>query len=175
MGLSVVHGIVKKAKGTIAVTSEVGRGSTFDIFFPRVQAEKAQAAGISLPLATGRERILLVDDEEIQVETMRNVLERLGYKVQAVRDSAKALSLFRQDPRAFELLITAQAMPKMTGVNLIQEVLRVRPDLPVILCTGVSEAAKAKDALDSAWCELLPKPFSVQEISALIRLTLEKE
>jgi len=175
MGLSVVHGIVRNARGAITVYSEVGKGSTFNVFFPRVEAEGSPLQDSSGPIATGRERVLLVDDEEVQVQSIRNMLERLGYKVVAMMDSVGALALFRKDPGAFDLVITDQTMPQMTGVRLAEELLRIRPDLPVILCTGFSEAVDANGAQASGICQFLMKPFSVKEMAETMRRALEKK
>ena len=139
MGLAMAHGIVKDHGGAITVYSEVGKGSTFNVFFPQVEAEGLPSAAASAPLATGSEHILLVDDERAQVESIRNMLRRLGYKVVGKTDSQKALDLFLKDPRAFDLVITDQTMPHLTGAELADRILHVRPDIPVILCTGFSE------------------------------------
>jgi two-component system CheB/CheR fusion protein len=175
MGLSVVHGIVRKGKGAITVFSEAGKGSTFNVFFPRVENEAPSLTISSEPIARGRERILLVDDEEVQVQSIRNMLERLGYAVVARNDSVEALALFRKDPRAFELVITDQTMPQMTGVRLAEELLRIRPDLPVILCTGFSETVDADGVKASGICQFLMKPFSVREMAETIRRALGKK
>ena len=117
----------------------------------------------------------MVDDEEAQVETVRNMLERLGYKVVAKTDSGEALALFRRNPRLFDLVITDQTMPQMTGVKLAEELLRIRPDLPVILCTGFSETVDANAAQASGIRRFLMKPFSVREMAETIRRVLEKK
>jgi signal transduction histidine kinase/CheY-like chemotaxis protein len=175
MGLSVVQGIVRKANGAVTVYSEVGKGSTFNVFFPRVEGEESSLKKSSEPLPAGRERVLLVDDEEVQVQSARNMLERLGYKVVALTDSVKALSLFRKDPGAFDLVITDQTMPQMTGVRLAEEFLRIRPGLAVILCTGFSEAIDASGAEAAGISQFLMKPFSVGNMSQAIRRALEKK
>jgi nitrogen-specific signal transduction histidine kinase len=175
MGLSVVHGIVRNHGGAITVYSEAGKGSTFNIFFPRLEAEGSPLDVPLAPLAAGRERILLVDDEEAQVESVRNMLERMGYKVVAKTDSGEALALFRQNPRLFDLVVTDQTMPQMTGVKLAEELLRIRPDLLVILCTGFSETVDAKAAQASGIRHFLMKPFSVREMAETIRRALEKK
>jgi DNA-binding NtrC family response regulator len=153
----------------------VGKGSTFNVFFPRVEAEGAPWKDPSGPIATGRERVLLVDDEEVQVQSIRNMLERLGYTVVAMTDSVEALALFRKDPGAFDLVITDQTMPQMTGLRLAEALLRIRPHLPVILCTGFSEAVDANGAQVSGICQFLMKPFSVKEMAETIRNALEKK
>jgi DNA-binding NtrC family response regulator len=117
----------------------------------------------------------LVDDEEVQVQSIRNMLERLGYKVVAMTDSGEALALFRKDPQAFDLVITDQTMPHLTGVRLAEELLRVRPDLPVILCTGFSEAIDANGAQSAGICQFLMKPFAARDMADAIRRALGKK
>jgi two-component system cell cycle sensor histidine kinase/response regulator CckA len=175
MGLSVVHGIVRSHRGAITAYSEVGKGTTFNIFFPRLGAESFPSEVSRAPLASGRERILLVDDEEAQVESVRNMLERLGYRVVAKTDSVEALALFQENPHWFDLVVTDQTMPHMTGVKLAEEILRIRPDLPVILCTGFSETVDANGAQASGICQFLMKPFSVREMADIIRRALERK
>jgi PAS domain S-box-containing protein len=175
MGLSVVHGIVKNAKGAITAYSDVGKGSTFNVFFPGVEAEESSVKVSPEPVATGRERVLLVDDEEVQVQSIRNMLERLGYTVVAMTDSAEALSLFRKDPRAFDLVITDQTMPQLTGVRLAEEILQIRPDLPVVLCTGFSEMVDANGAQAAGICQFLMKPFSLRDMGETIRRALGRK
>ena len=175
MGLAMVDGIVKDHGGAITVYSEVGKGSTFNVFFPQVEAEGLPSEAASAPLATGSEHILLVDDERAQVESIRNMLRRLGYKVVGKTDSQKALALFLKDPRAFDLVITDQTMPHMTGAELADRILQVRPDIPVILCTGFSEMIDANGALTMGICRFLMKPFSLREMSDTIRKALAKK
>jgi CheY-like chemotaxis protein len=175
MGLSVVQGIVRNAKGAVTVYSEIGKGSTFNVFLPRVEGEASSLKVASEPIAAGRERILLVDDEKVQVQSIRNMLERLGYKVVAMTDSVEALSVFRKDPLAFDLVITDQTMPQLTGVRLAEELLRIRPDLPIMLCTGFSEAIDASGIQAAGISRFLMKPFSVRDMSEAIRGALGKK
>jgi DNA-binding NtrC family response regulator len=116
----------------------------------------------------------LVDDEEVQVQSVRNMLERLGYSVVAKTDSREVLALFQQDPRAFDLVITDQTMPGMTGGKLAEELLRIRPGLPIILCTGFSEVVDADRAQALGVRQFLMKPFSLREMAETIRRALEK-
>jgi PAS domain S-box-containing protein len=172
MGLSVVHGIVTQCKGAISCYSEPGRGSTFNVFFPRVNAEESSQEAFPMHLETGKERVLLVDDEKAQVRSIKNVLERLGYTVVAKTDSLEALDLFREDPRAFDLVITDQTMPRMTGIRLAEALLLIRPDMPIILCTGFSETVDADGANALGIRQFLMKPFSIAEISETVRKAL---
>jgi CheY-like chemotaxis protein len=175
MGLSVVHGIVTQCKGAISCYSELGKGSTFNVFFPRVNAEESSQEAFPMHLETGKERVLLVDDEKAQVRSIKNVLERLGYTVVAKTDSLEALDLFREDPTAFDLVITDQTMPRMTGIRLAEALLLIRPDTPIILCTGFSETVDADGANALGIRQFLMKPFSIAEISETVRKALVKK
>ncbi|NIA05981.1 MAG: PAS domain S-box protein, partial [Proteobacteria bacterium] len=138
MGLSVVHGIVKSHDGKITVASKPNQGTAFTVYFPRVEEESQPEPEGSAPLPTGGERILFVDDAKDLADATKGILTYLGYRVTATTSSPEALALFRSQPDAFDLVITDQTMPEMTGVQLAGELLGVRPDLPIILCTGYS-------------------------------------
>jgi PAS domain S-box-containing protein len=175
MGLSVVHGIVDLYDGSISCYSELGKGTTFNVFLPRAEGDESSQEDFSMPLATGKERILLVDDEKPQVESIQSVLDRLGYRVVATTDSLKALEIFRKNPRAFDLVITDQTMPGMTGIKLAEELLLIRPDVPIVLCTGFSETVDADRADALGIHQFLMKPFSIGEISGTLRRALRKK
>ena len=177
LGLSVVHGIVKSYGGGITVSSQVGKGSTFDVYFPRVES-----AGLSWEtdevetLPTGsHERVLLVDDEEAIVEVGRNLLEYLGYQVVTQTSSLKALELFRAQAERFDLVITDMTMPNLTGDKLAQELLRIRPGIPIILCTGFSEHITEAKARAMGVLELAMKPLAMKELAKAIRRALDSK
>ena len=172
MGLAVVHGIVKSHGGAISVSSELGKGAAFTIYLPRVTGRVAAAKETQEPLPRGSERILFVDDEGIQVRAMNKLLEHLGYRVVGLADAAEALELFRRQPGAFDLAIMDQTMPRLSGGELAREILRIRPDLPVILCTGFSESINEEEALAMGIRAFVMKPFSVKEIAETIRRLL---
>ncbi len=175
MGLAVVHGIIKNHNGVITVYSEQGKGSTFDIFFPHIQGEEAKARPVlSKSIPTGTGRILLIDDEPVQLKSVQHMLERLGYQVLARADGAEALGLFWKDPQGFDLIITDQTMPKMTGEKLAQSILSVRPDIPVILCTGFSDLIDADKSKALGISEYVMKPFTVREIAEIIHRVLKQ-
>ncbi len=174
LGLAVVHSIVKDQGGAITVYSEPGKGSAFDVYFPRVSPRKSPPPAEASAPESGHERILLVDDEDIQVKTIKHLLERLGYRVTAATDGQVALALFRQDPRAFDLIITDQTMPHLTGLELAKRILSVRPGVPVILCTGFSETVDANAAQAAGIRRLQMKPFSLREMAETVRSALEK-
>ncbi|MGB8958438.1 MAG: PAS domain S-box protein [Candidatus Aminicenantales bacterium] len=172
MGLAVVDGIVRDYGGAITVVSVEGKGSTFTVYLPLVASEEpsSQAAPDGPP--RGSERILLLDDELVQVQSVRAMLRRLGYEVVALTDGQEALTRFQSDPQAFDLLITDQTMPHLTGVKLAKEVLAIRPDLPIILCTGFSEAVDANEARALGIREFLMKPYSVRDMAETVRRAL---
>jgi CheY-like chemotaxis protein len=173
MGLDVVYGIVKDLQGTITVESELGVGSTFSVLLPKVKtgAETEVAQPIEIP--GGNERILFVDDEEMLVEWGRATLERLGYTVTAMTDSQKALKTFSIDPSLFDLVVTDHAMPQMAGVQLAKELLRIREDIPVILCTGHSDNISSESSREIGVKEFLSKPVSKQELAEAVRRVLD--
>jgi PAS domain S-box-containing protein len=175
MGLAVVHGIVKNHKGVITVYSEPERGSVFHVFLPQIPGEIESETRLSELIPTGKERILVVDDEPVQLQSIKRMLERLGYSVLARAESADALAKFLENPGAFDLVITDQTMPKMTGEKLAESILSIRSDIPVILCTGFSELIDAEKAKAIGVDEFLMKPFSVKEIAETIRRVLERK
>lgn len=180
LGLSIVHGIIKNHRGHISVNSILNVGTTFVILLPRVdEAEKVVEQTSVAKKIDGNGHILFVDDEVDYVAGMKIGLERLGYLVTAETNCQKTLDLFRQNPEGFDLLITDQTMPHMTGVMLAQEILKIRPDLPIILCSGSSpesdtavSPAKAKAAGIS---EVLMKPVERGEINRVIQQLLKLE
>jgi PAS domain S-box-containing protein len=174
MGLAVVHGIVKNHKGAITVYSEIGKGTSFHVFLPRIQDEVTPESASLESIPTGRESILVVDDEEAQLQSVTRMLERLGYNVVPKTDSLEALDVFQSKPDAFDLVITDQTMPKMTGDILARSILSIRPDMPIILCTGFSEVIDADEAKDLSIREFVMKPFTIREMAVKVREALEK-
>ncbi|MGV8075240.1 MAG: PAS domain S-box protein [Syntrophobacteraceae bacterium] len=172
LGLAVVHGIVRRHDGALSVTSAPGKGSTFRIYIPRM--EKAAVTTMEMPQAVpiGTERILLVDDEHAVVGMGTAILERLGYKVTSETDSLRALEIFRAGPNDFELIITDYTMPKLTGVDLAEEVRRIRPDVPIIICTGFIEEITS-DRLKELRMEFLTKPYGMKQIAEIVRRILD--
>jgi PAS domain S-box-containing protein len=176
MGLSVVHGIVKSHGGSITVESEQGKGTTFHVYIPVFQGipvlTQKEHEG---PIVGGNERILLVDDEEVLTNAYKEMLGRLGYDVTAKTSSTDALASFRAHPEQFDLVITDQTMPSMTGIQLSREIMNVRPDIPIILCTGFSESITRDQVLKYGIRAYVMKPIVRQQLAEVIRRELDKQ
>lgn len=173
MGLSVVHGIVKNCQGEIAVASKVGEGTTFRIILPTTTGRDISAIQSPIRLAGGHECILYVDDEPMQADLVQKFLKPLGYRVVAFTDSTLALQAFMEDTQHFDLVLTDVYMPKMTGKILSAEIKKIRPEIPIILCSGHSEEAVDPSSTDRSINGYLIKPFSMHELVAAIRGVLE--
>jgi len=172
LGLSVVHGIVKHSNGYITAESELGRGSTFTVYFPKITGELETDEVSDDELPTGSERILFIDDEEALVEMGEDILAELGYEVTSRMSSTEALALFRLDPSGFDLVITDQTMPELTGVELAKEILTLRPDMPIIMVTGFSYVVDADKARTAGIKAFAMKPLMKREIARTIRKAL---
>ena len=174
LGLAVVHGIVKKYCGDIHVYSEPGKGAAFHVYLPRTRSgDVAPETASTVPVPKGNERILLVDDEEQIIHMMRETLERLGYHVTPRTSSLEALDAFRAQPEKFDLDITGQTMPNMTGADLAQKLMSMRPDIPVILCTGFSEVISEEKARAIGIREYIMKPVVILDLGKAIRRALD--
>jgi PAS domain S-box-containing protein len=174
MGLAVVYGIVKKLRGGIAVETAPGKGSTFSVFLPRVCREELhETCDDPMPVSLGTEAVLFIDDEEAVTAMSHKTLQRLGYNVTSTTDPKEALALFLQDPSRFELVVTDQAMPGITGMKLAERMLEVRKDLPIILCTGYSDVASAEKAKAAGISTFLSKPYRKQVLAETVRQLLD--
>jgi PAS domain S-box-containing protein len=169
LGLAVVHGIVQSYKGAVRVESQVGRGTTFRICLPCYEDTPVAMERETKELPPGKGSILFVDDEETIVKMMSRSLGKLGYTVTAMTSSLSALAAFQQSPQAFDLVITDQTMPHLTGVHLTRELKKIRPDLPVILCTGFSEEATPEKAHAAGVTVHLYKPLSIHDLTRAIQ------
>jgi len=175
MGLSVVHGIIKNHGGEITVESERGRGSLFKVYLPSLEVDsRPLEQDLNAELPKGRERILFVDDEEILVKLGQVMLAKLGYQVDGQNNSEKALEMFKAEPGRYDLVITDMTMPGMTGVELARELLSIRPNLPVILCTGFHDSITPVKAKQLGFREFVLKPILMQQIAGIIRRILDQ-
>lgn len=173
MGLAAVHGIVESTGGAITVSSELGKGTTFHVLFPRIESHAMAIPGVVAPIPKGKERVLLVDDEEELVHMGRQMLERLGYEVVATTRSLEALELFRAQPEVFDVVLTDQTMPDMTGDDLARELLRIRPDIPIILVTGFSQDIEPEHVYELGIREFIMKPMTARDLSEAIQRVLQ--
>jgi len=173
LGLSVVHGIVKKHRGEIKVFSEPGRGTVFHIFFPIVGDDEVTPFITSDLTPIGGESILLIDDEPALAEVGQLSLQKLGYAVTARTSSVEALELFRRKSHEFDVVITDLTMPNMTGIELAKEIRAIRSDIPIILCTGFSDQINRKKPIDMGVNAFVMKPILKEEIARLLRLLLD--
>jgi len=177
LGLAVAYGIIASHGGTITVASTPGQGTTFVIYLPRVTEEtpvedRVEGRMVEL-LSAGKERILFVDDEEALTNLAREMLGRLGYDVTVYTSGLDALAAFRAAPQDFDLVITDQTMPTMRGETLVRALLRIRPDIPVILCTGYSRLIDAEQAAALGIDALLMKPVETETFTHTVQqLTL---
>lgn len=174
MGLAVAHGIIKNHRGAITVQSEPGKGSTFQALLPLVEMEFEPQVEALDAYPLGNERILFVDDEEPIMDLGKRMLGHLGYDVVALTSSMEALAVFREKPKQFDLVITDQTMPGLTGKMLTEEVMRIRPDIPVILCTGFSEQISPEKAKALGIRGFLFKPLIISDLANAIRRVLDQ-
>jgi PAS domain S-box-containing protein len=175
MGLAVVHGIIKAHGGAITVQSQEGRGSEFQIYLPRVEAAELPGGPEAPAVENGQERLLFVDDEEWLVDMWKEILESLGYRMTVTTKPLAALQMFKENPQNFDLVITDQTMPQMTGLELAQEMVTLRPGLPVILVTGFSQVVTPEKAKAVGVREYIMKPLSISELTRAISRSLGKD
>ncbi len=174
LGLSVVDGIIRDHGGAISVESEPGKGTVFTVVLPVVEPGAAdETEHTAADIQGGIERILIVDDEESVVYTMKEMLEHLGYTVEGLTDSIRTLERFHQSPSDYDLLITDLTMPGLTGDRLTAEVLAARPDIPVILMTGYNDMIDSERIKQSGVKSFIPKPSTRSELARAVRRVLD--
>jgi CheY-like chemotaxis protein len=176
LGLSVVHGIVQKHDGIIVVSSEVGKGTTFQVFLPVDHSGKASADVLAAPaVRQGQgERIMVVDDEEMVVQVAAGVLKRLNYSVATFTNPFLAVKALQEQPSAYDLIVTDLTMPKMSGTELAVEMHRVRPDIAIVLCTGFIGAIEHAELVRLNLRGPLLKPFVLEAMAQVVGDALDK-
>ena len=173
MGLAIAHGIVESCGGFITCHSQVGEGAVFTILLPVFEGHaETENSPIGL-VPEGAERILFVDDEKMLAQMGKTMLERIGYAVTVQTSSLGALSTFQNQPDAFDLVITDQTMPEMTGIDLARRMLQIRPNMPIILCTGYSSQISEEQAKSYGVKGFAMKPIAKNDIAVLIRDVLD--
>ena len=173
LGLSVVHGIIKSYGGAIHAYSEPKIGTTFNVYIPTIKKLAAVEKEMIPDLPGGNEHILLVDDELVLLDVCCMLLERLGYRISKADGSIPALEMFRQAPDSIDLVLTDMTMPKMTGDKLAVELLKIRPDLPIILCTGYSVQISSEKALKMGIRAYISKPIVRADLARIVRAVLD--
>jgi CheY-like chemotaxis protein len=175
LGLSVCYGIVKDLGGDIKVYSELGKGTVFNVYLPLLSRDEAAKTSIDTAiLPAGTERILVVDDEAPIVRLEQQMLERLGYRVSTRSSSIDALDAFKANPAAYDLVITDMAMPNMTGAQLASHLIAIRPDIPIIICTGFSEKISEDKARQGGVKGFLKKPLIRADLAKMVRQVLDE-
>ena len=175
MGLAVVHGIVKGHNGGIRVTSKPEQGTSFEILFPRTASEMQFDSVQLKALPTGDECILYIDDEETLIDLGENMLAKLGYQVVTRTSPIEAIEAFKANPDRFHLVISDMTMPNMTGDILAKELMKIRSDIPVIICTGFSEQISAEKVKAIGISGFLMKPLTILELARTVRSVLDKK
>ena len=173
MGLAMVHGIVNHYNGAITVQSQPGKGAIFELLIPLIKIEAEAESGEPQVLLTGKEKILFVDDEESLVKMVKRMLARVGYQVETKTDPVEALDLVGTEPHRFDLVITDMTMPNMTGDKLSKEILSIRPDMPIILCSGYSDKIDAERAEALGIRKYIEKPLNMSNFMATVRKVLD--
>ncbi|MCE5251304.1 PAS domain S-box protein, partial [bacterium] len=174
LGLAMVHGIVTDCGGAVTVYSEPGKGTTFKVYLPVIMEEPADEAEKTAIVIKGHEHILFIDDEKDIGDVGKRILEQLGYTVTVMTSSIDALEFFQKDPYRFDLVITDMTMPFMTGDELSEEFMRIRQDIPIIVCTGYSEKLTEETALSIGIRAYMGKPLLKSEMAETVRRVLDE-
>lgn len=173
LGLSVVRGIVVSFGGDVVLYSEQGKGTVAKVYLPLYHGESVREDFKPVSVARGKERILLVDDEDSVVRLMGKMLERLGYETTSCLSSTEAFRQFRENPGEFDLVVTDMTMPDMTGLDLAMLVRRIRTDIPVVICTGFSDQLDEERCAAHGINEYIMKPISRNNLATAVRRALD--
>ncbi|MEN8759962.1 MAG: response regulator [Desulfobacterales bacterium] len=173
LGLSVVHGIIQALKGSVQVDSCPDSGAIFHVFLPCAASQDEPTVIQPIALPTGNEQILLVDDEEVLAAMGKQMLEHLGYRVTVRTGSSDALNTFQSQPQDFDLVISDRTMPRMTGFELAKRIKTIRPDIPIILCTGYSDELEIERAAALGISRMVMKPLGMNELADAVRSALD--
>jgi CheY-like chemotaxis protein len=172
LGLSVVHGIISQHGGGITVNSNLGEGTVFDVYLPQTTEPESVMSQNLGKVVSGQGRILFVDDEEMIVRAMQQKLRKMGYKVISRLDSQEALRTFSESPASFDLVITDQNMPFMSGVELGGKIKKIRPDIPIILCTGLAQNLEMERVTEAGFQAVIAKPLDFVALSEALHWAL---
>lgn len=173
MGLAMVHGIVRAHGGAITVNSVKGQGTTFQAFFPTIPQQTITERDGQVAQLSGCERILLIDDQQLVLEMVDDRLSDLGYHVTSIQQSTDALETFRVHPEQFDLVVTDQSMPQLTGAELTEALIEIRPDIPIILISGFSDTINHERAQAIGTRAFLQKPLADHQLELAIRRILD--
>jgi CheY-like chemotaxis protein len=176
LGLAVVHGIMKTHEGGVSVYSQPGKGTTFHLYFPVIEAEAVAGKLGAAPIPRGHgEHILFVDDEPMLAELGKKILERLGYLVTTQTNPLEAIAAVRDQPTLFDLAITDLTMPGMDGAKLGAQLLKLRPNLPIIIMTGYSGLMTSAKVRELGFRELLSKPSPARTLGEIVHRVLSQK
>lgn len=174
LGLSVVHGIIKNLKGVVTVYSEPGKGTVFNIIIPAIVSGGLETESVEIEkYIGGTERVFLVDDETMIIDSIRTILSNLGYTVTSFSDGRHALEYFRKNPLDFDVVITDYTMPSISGIELTRNIKSVRGDIPVILNSGYVDKKLEEEALEAGVTLFIKKPVMTGELAVLLRKILD--
>ncbi len=173
LGLSVVHGLVAEARGSIFVESAPGSGTSFILYFPEYADEQLEHKPEKTLALCGTEHIILIDDEDMIITSFSLILQSFGYQVSSFHDPEEALEAFAKSPDSFDLVISDMTMPKITGDILAQKMLNIRKDIPIIICTGFSQKLTEEKATEIGIEKLIFKPLTGVDLSVAVREVLD--
>ncbi len=176
-GLSIVHSIVQSHGGFVKVQSEPGRGSTFSVYFPVIEgpAKNATETPKTVSIPGGNEQILVVDDDDALADVGKSIFESLGYRVVAVTDPVEAFRIFKDNPNDFDLIFTDLAMPRMPGDELTTEVRSIRQDIPIIICSGLTQSLTADRVKELGINAVMNKPLLKKDMAMIVRKVLDSK